>query len=375
MIGLLVVGTILDAGKIIKVCLDGFNQTGDFFGLWAFARFGQTHGFAGIYDNALLQSFEVALRPGFAGFYPCPYPPSFLLFTQWLGWFSLGVAWLVWTVAGFMCLAAACVCLFGAGFRLVGTAFVLLAPASLLNGLSGETGFFTTALLVAGLAGVRRAPVLAGVAFGLLTLKPQLGVLVPFALLARGAWRAVMAAGCVGILLVLVSVLLLPAGMWRLWAQALPRYEILVLGNHQLFPVMVTMHAGLSRLGVADGWAVAGQMVVSAMIAWLVMRCFRRADFRMAAAALLAGCVLAAPHAFLYDAPCGAVALVLVVEWLGACGRSLSTIGLGLGLVAYLSPFAMYLGQIPFGFFVPQMLVFGWIVSAGLAHHRYDEGV
>ena len=56
---------------------------------------------------------------------------------------------------------------------------------------------------------------LAGILFGLLTYKPHLGVVVPFALLALGAWRTIAAATVTAILLIAASVAMFGLDAWR----------------------------------------------------------------------------------------------------------------------------------------------------------------
>ena len=55
-------------------------------------------------------------------------------------------------------------------------------PPVFLCLMQGQTGLLAAALLGGGLLALRPRPVLAGVLFGLLTVKPQLGLLLPFAL-------------------------------------------------------------------------------------------------------------------------------------------------------------------------------------------------
>jgi len=160
----------------------GPPQKFDFFGIWSFARFVWTQpDAAGVYDLRRLQAFQQKLAPGFQGFFPCPYPPAFLWLIQWLGALPLGLARAAWSLGGVAALAGAMALLFRGRLRRYAVVLPFVAIVSLQNWVNGETGYFTGALLVAGFALVDRRPVLAGIAFGLLTAKPQLGVVVPVA--------------------------------------------------------------------------------------------------------------------------------------------------------------------------------------------------
>src|SRR3546814_8773713 len=61
---------------------------------------------------------------------------------------------------------------------------LLLAPATFANFSDGQNGFLTGALLIGGLRLLGTKPIVAGILFGILTVKPQLGIRLPFALLA-----------------------------------------------------------------------------------------------------------------------------------------------------------------------------------------------
>src|SRR3546814_14497034 len=63
---------------------------------------------------------------------------------------------------------------------------LLLAPATFANFSGGQNGFLTGALLTGCLRLLGTKPIVACILFGILTVKPQLGILLPFALLEIG---------------------------------------------------------------------------------------------------------------------------------------------------------------------------------------------
>lgn len=158
----------------------------DFMAFWSFPRFAASHPIGQIYNAAALQAFQKSLYPGFGSFYPYLYPPTFLLSSWWLRYLAFGPAQIVWTLAGLALFIAASAKMFPK-YRLVTLIALLASPASLLNIMTGETAYFTSGLLFFGFATLPTSPALAGIAFGLLTLKPQLGVLIPIT--AAGPWR------------------------------------------------------------------------------------------------------------------------------------------------------------------------------------------
>ena len=71
--------------------------------------------------------------------------------------------------------------------RASGLLFLAVAPGVAVCVFFGQNGFYTAALLIGGLMCLDRRPVLAGVLFGILTIKPQLGLLLPVILLLGAA--------------------------------------------------------------------------------------------------------------------------------------------------------------------------------------------
>lgn len=350
----------------------GPNKYLDFYGIWSFARFGVLHPGTGIYDFLRLQAFQLELAPGFRGFYPCPYPPDFLAAIAWLGHLPIGPAKALWTLAGLAMLAGAGALLFKPPLRRVAVLALLVAPASVLNASIGETAFFATALLVAGFAWLPESPVLAGIAFGALTFKPQLGVLIPIALLARGEWRTIFTTGLTALALAGLSLLMSPLDMWRAWLVVLPRYQHLVLDNTaQLTHYMATLDAAAFDLHAPPGAAMVVQGVGSLGIAVVVWLSFRRADYRLAVAALLAGTALAAPHDYVYDTVFVVAAVLLAGEWMAAQGMRLSLLRLVLYLCLYLFPLEMSLNvAVCFIYILLEALVFISIARLALGGIR-----
>jgi hypothetical protein len=306
----------------------------DFMAFWSFPRFVAAGNVMGIYDAQLLQSFQSRLYPGFHSFYPFLYPPTWLVATFWLKFFSFAAAQVIWTVAGISLLAAAGWWFFPARWRVIAILAMLASPACLLNGMTGETGYFTSALLLAGFAALPARKTLAGLAFGLLTLKPQLGLLVPFFLLARGEWRVILVAGAVAVGLIAASCVIFPLGLWGEWAHTLPGYQhaYFAAGGSLNLNIIVTVSANLVTLGAGAGFAWGAQAASFVAVAICVVWAARAAPYPLAVALLWTGIFLAAPHAYAYDS----VILSVVLVVLAASSRSaLFTI---LALVIYLAP-------------------------------------
>ena len=119
------------------------------------------------------------------------YPPHLILFIWPLGLLPYLPAYAVWCMVG---LSVYLLTARAAGVAQKHMLFLAVAPAVAVNILGGQNGFFTAALLIGGLVNLDRRPIVSGILFGLLTIKPQFGMLVPVLLVITARWRVIGAA-------------------------------------------------------------------------------------------------------------------------------------------------------------------------------------
>lgn len=336
----------------------------DFIGIWSFARFIRSEPISSIYAAPALQAFEQHIFPGFHSEYVFPYPPSFLMAISWLGHFGFTAAYALWTILGIAALSLSASSFLTKQHRWVGVIAILAAPASLLNGIGGETGYFTGALLLYGFAVLPSNQVAAGIAFGLLTLKPQLGLLVPFALLARGDWLALLSAILTTLTLALLSAVIFPPSLWLVWLHNLSAYQSSELTTPiALTQLMVTVTAALVNLGATAWFAGTGQSIASVTCVILTFICFKKASYRTAVAALLVGSFLTTPHAYIYDTVPLTACLLLQAE-----AALLSWPLILLGATLYLTPYILLTPARPwFLYAFPEAVLFMVIIRLAFA--------
>jgi hypothetical protein len=329
-------GLVLNVTLLAMMLVADVRLNSDFMAFWSFPRFVEGHDPRLIYDAQALMGFQRDLYPGFGSFYPYLYPPTLLLVTSWLGWLPYGVALVVWNVAGVVALALAVTAMFP-GKRWQVLAVLLGSPVAVITASTGETAFFTTALMVAGYGWLEKRPWASGVAFGVLTLKPQLGVLVPFVLLARGEWRTILAALLVAGALIVLSCVVYPAELWRLWWETLPKYQGEYFDATVLnLNIIVTPAANLVVLGVGQKIAWVVQALVSTGLVGLVWWAARRGSVEAVAALAMAASFIAQPHAYAYDT----VALSGVLVWWLSRG-AVTWPRLGLAGLVYMGPWVL----------------------------------
>ena len=285
----------------------------DFINFWS-APYLAWHGHAAtIYTWNGFHAFETTLAGAGIDFYHYSYPPVTLILTAPLAWLPYIPALFVWLVLGWLCFYIA---LRAADPRRGTWLLALAAPAVFINAIGGQNGTWTAALLGGGLALLERRPLWAGVLFGLLIFKPQLGLLLPVALLAGREYRAFAAAAVTAVVLVAASVLLFGTALWSAYfAHATVLRHIILEDGTGVWHRMVSVFVFARRLGANVPVAYAAQAIVGVIAAAVVAAAWYSEAARPAKYALLVlGTCLATPYLQDYDLVVG----VFVVVWLAA---------------------------------------------------------
>lgn len=287
----------------------------DFTNLWAGSRLALDGHVAVLFD---VDAYRAALRGMFSPDLPnqeWSYPPNILLLGVPLATLPILPAYLVWTFGTVLCLWLAIRPLkLGALVELA----VVLSPAVIWNSIFGQNGALTTALLIGGLAVAPRRPFLAGVLFGLLTIKPHLGILVPFCLLASGNLRAIFAAIVTTVAVVLATGLFFGFDVWRLFlTETRPLMTAIMEApypqpyQYNAITVFFTARAIGFGLTAAYGAQAVATIISIAIVVWL-WRPGRQVSHqeRVALTAVLA--ILATPYGYTYDTIGLAVAVAML---------------------------------------------------------------
>ena len=283
--------------------VDGFGGTAigrDFLNTWMGGRSALAEGPAAWFDFRVYNDLLRALI-GITESYFWSYPPHVLLFIWPFGLMPYLPAFVLWTLGGFALFLYAAA---AGGVERKHLLFVAVAPAVAVNVFIGQNGFFTAALLIGGLVNLDRRPVLAGVLFGILTIKPQLGLLLPLVLMASGRWRTIVAAAATTAALVAATSWLYGADIWMAYLRnVVPVQHFLQEhGNGMLFLQIPSTFYAVRLVGLPVPMAWALQAIVSAVAVAAVIWTFRRRrDPVLSMALLIAATFLVTPYSLNYD--------------------------------------------------------------------------
>jgi arabinofuranan 3-O-arabinosyltransferase len=243
---------------------------------------------------------------------PFFYPPVFLFVVTALALFPYVPAYLLWISTTFALYVVAIRAIVG---HRVGVMLACAFPGVLADFMSGQNGFLTAALLGGALGLMERRPALAGCFLGLLTYKPQLGILFPLVLIVSGQWRMFFAAAATALLIAAMSYAVFGPGQWEAFFRCLPEYSRIHLNSTGDWPKMQSVFMVVRQLGGSESLASATHASFVALMALTLGIVWRSSvSFAMKAAALAVGALLATPFLFLYDMVALAIPLAFLIQ-------------------------------------------------------------
>jgi len=296
--------------------IDGASQAiaNDFVNVWAAGKLALQGHPAAAYDWTLHREVEVAaLGHDFDGYYGWHYPPTFLFVAAALAvlpYLAAVLTWMAVTLPAYMAAVRTII-----GERL-GLLLACAFPGAFWNVSAGQNGFLTAALIGGVLVQIERRPIIAGICLGLLTYKPQFGILFPIVLAFDGRWRVIAAAAATAAVLCAASLLAFGAESWHAFVEWMPVTSAAVFAEgraglnklQSLFGVVRWLGGGMTAAWIAQGALIAGATVAVTAL-WR-----RPVSYEIKAAALAVGALLATPYLYIYDFAVLAIPLAFLLR-------------------------------------------------------------
>ncbi|RQR78575.1 glycosyltransferase family 87 protein [Burkholderia sp. Bp9015] len=233
------------------------------------------------------------------GSLPWLYPPTMLLFVLPLGWLPYMFALVLWIGVTYALFA---VTIRATVQRDAALLCALAFPGAFLTVIVGQTSLLSATLAGCGLLMLNRRPVISGICFGLLTMKPQMAILFPLALLCAAQWRALAAWAVTIAGGFALSTLAFGLGAWFAFAHGIHDAAQLVGAGHARLARMPTVFA-LATLAGWPAYVARGLQLLSAAAAAIaVVYAWRGAcSYALRAATLACACLIVSPYLYDYD--------------------------------------------------------------------------
>lgn len=379
---LFVVLSGLAVGLIYHIQLWTFDESGfsvmsdrlpywDFTNLWAGSKMA-VEGHVGDLFN--VDVYRANLRAMFSPLLPnqeWSYPPNILLIGAPLSQLPIFAAYVVWTAGSIWLLHLA---IRPMSMPLPVHLAAVFSPPVFMNALFGQNGAVTAALLIGGLLIAPKRPIFAGVLFGLLTIKPHLGILVPFCLLASWNWRAILSAGVTSIAFAAATGLFFGFQVWPdfvnqtgpLMTRILeaPYPQLYHANAMTVFILARAAGAGLTAAYIMQG---AATLVAIGVVIWM-WRPSNPIDHRSRVAITATLAIVATPYGYTYDT----IPMAIALAWLYTISAKPR---LGFMGVLWLFPYAVHMLNfkgIGVGVLVP-IGIAAWLLRVATDNQRADE--
>ena len=292
----------------------GLGIPTDFVNVWSAGKLVLDGHPAQAYDWDVQKQVQVAvLGQSYQGNFAWHYPPPFLFVASLLAHFPYAVAFIGWAAASLVPYVAVMRGIVGRPFGLL---LALAFPVVLTNTLVGQNGFLTASLIGGALYLMPMRPVLSGICLGLLSYKPQYGLLFPLVLIAASQWTVFFTAGAVAVAMALASWLAFGTESWQAFFHWMPMFSQAFLtegrapwGKMQSIFAVVRYFGGTEPIGWLFQWIMSATVAVVLTLVWR-----SRISYPLKAAALATGTLLITPYLFLYDLMVLAIAMAFLVR-------------------------------------------------------------
>jgi len=286
----------------------GYILGRDFLNFWHYGIAAWRGDALSFYDLGFYNRVLDALIPGYD--YPdqnWSYPPHYMLLAAPFGLLGYHPALALYTGLGLLLYWRVVVALAGGWERRLA---LMAMPTLVVCLLCGQVSALLAVVLVTIYRTLDRRPEIAGLMIALLTVKPQIGLLIPLFLILTGRWKVMFVATAATLAFVGLSAAWHGTDIWRHYltvgistqSTTLTESNVIVMG------LMPTAFVDMVMLGAPRQAALAAQALFAAFavaMLWLTIRATRDDFLRFAA--LVAASFVVTPYLMSYD--------TLVIGW------------------------------------------------------------
>ncbi len=233
------------------------------------------------------------------------YPPHFMLLIWPLSFLPYKIALLTFLGTTLALFVIACRKIAGAEFANERLFWIMLLPVIITNAVAAQNGFLTSGLMLVALAfRAEGRYMLAGFMLACLTIKPQLGVLIPIYLLLQRDWRTIVSASVFFVALIALTSLIFGTDAWIAYLEVTMPYmsKVMNTGTGIFVYMMPTFFMSARALGQSAETAQLLQIVLAIPFLLLFVYAVLKTGNELTRLFLLAAFTfLIIPYGFNYD--------------------------------------------------------------------------
>ena len=320
--------------EILKMVFAERPMFPDFVSFWSAGFFAVQGAAVEAYNYELLNSFQFEVFG--QGELPFLYPPTWLMMISPFSMLPYRPSALLFEALQVVALAVACRYLLHDRAIL----WILIVFPTVISGIiHGQNAVLNTALLAGALGALDRdRPVLAGILIGFLSYKPQLGILIPFALLAGREYRAFASAAVTTLLFAATSWIVFGTEVWRAFIETIAFARDWLESGHTPANKYASILGWLRQFGVGN---TAGMIVQVgfALASFVAVIWSWRQDLPMTikGSLLVIGACLSTPYLLDYDLALLVIPVLLLIQQGNETGYlSFEKLGIALAVISFL---------------------------------------
>jgi hypothetical protein len=227
------------------------------------------------------------------------YPPTFLLIVYPFSFLSYSSSLFVWL---FVTLTGYSFVLYKIAPHQLTYWFAITFPATFMNIVHGQNGFFFASLLGGGFLLQKEYPLVAGILLGLFACKPQLAFLIPLILIVGRRWKILASMTATVVVMVVVSAMVFG---WKTWIAFFNNTSfvrnLFETGEAPWFK-MPTFFISLRMAGFGNLVSYSVQAAIAIVVTAIVCYvCYQKRGAEISNAIFALGILLVTPYAFVYD--------------------------------------------------------------------------
>ncbi len=251
------------------------------------------------YDFTKFLAMQREASGGADSFMPWTYPPQFDLLLAPFALIPIGAAYFLFTAATFTFYIVVLQRLAASYFVLL---LIVLFPAIGVTMACGQNGFLTAGLIGLVCLYFEERPALAGLALGLMIVKPHLAVAFALYAVLRRSWIVVATAGAVLLTSSALCTVVFGVQIWTALLQSVRDSSLFLEQGYYPLYRMISSYAALRTAGLSASGAFLGQAIVAVLALGIIpLALYRRMPVRVSLGLTAMVSVCISPYAYDYD--------------------------------------------------------------------------
>lgn len=188
-------------------------------------------------------------------------------------------------------------------------------PAIFVTIIFGQNSFLSTSLALLGILMLHKNQWLAGIAIGILTIKPHIAAILMLALALGLHWKALLSATLTSLLLAVLSWLIMGNAVWEAFIESLPNARHLLENGLLKWKFMTSVFVSARVLGLENTTAYFMHAILAcAMIVAMAMVWTRSQNINLKASSAALATLTFSPYMFEYELMLLAIPLIFLAK-------------------------------------------------------------